>query len=179
VGATELDRWTDDGIHGASGPAWSPDGSRLAYVRNGRIVVVAADGADGRELPPVRIEPAPGDDAVNWEIDGTWWPGGLSWSPDGRRLLSLGTDTPFLDRGVRSSLVTVDADGSGEPIVLTRWRLAYYGTREPAWQRIEPSGSAWDIDAAGVDDRSPLERTGPPLPTPTPTPPPRPVPQPE
>jgi Tol biopolymer transport system component len=47
-------------------PAWSPDGRRLAYVSNGGVFVMNADGSGARQLARSAIAPA--------------------WSPDGRRL---------------------------------------------------------------------------------------------
>jgi Tol biopolymer transport system component len=167
----ELDTWTETKDVSSAGPAWSPDGGRMAYERNGEIVVGSADGSASRPLPTVRLVP-PEDDP--WEADGTWWPGALSWSPDGRRLISLGTSMPFLDRGVASSIVSVDADGVGAPEILTPWRLAYYADRAPSWQPVLETVPAWDPDARGVDDLGPLA-TRAPNPVPTPTPPPQPA----
>jgi Tol biopolymer transport system component len=167
----ELDTWTETKDVSSAGPAWSPDGGRMAYERNGEIVVGSADGSASRPLPTVRLVP-PEDDP--WEADGTWWPGALSWSPDGRRLISLGTSMPFLGLGVASSIVSVDADGAGAPEILTPWRLAYYADRAPSWQPVLETVPAWDPDARGVDDLGPLA-TRAPNPVPTPTPPPQPA----
>jgi hypothetical protein len=81
---------------------------------------------------------------------------------------------PFLDRGVASSIVSVDADGAGAPEILTPWRLAYYADRAPSWQPVLETVPAWDPDARGVDDLGPLA-TRAPNPVPTPTPPPQPA----
>ena len=59
---TTGDRW-----HGS--PAWSPSGSRIAYVADGVVWLIDADGAN-----PMRV------------LGGAFWGGGLSWSPDGRRI---------------------------------------------------------------------------------------------
>ncbi|MEW5990787.1 MAG: hypothetical protein AB1736_05495 [Chloroflexota bacterium] len=80
-----------DGWNGMEWPAWSPDGSQLAFVRNGwgrpsQLVIVAADSPD---QPRVLNE--------QWSI------GGFEWSPDGMSL--AGWD----ERG----LVVIDAE-SGE-----------------------------------------------------------------
>jgi Tol biopolymer transport system component len=160
-----------DGLAGIRDVVWSPDGGRIAYVRDGEIVVASADGSASRTLPPVRLVP-PEDDP--WEADGTWWPGALSWSPDGRRLISLGTSMPFFDRGVASSIVSVDADGVDTPEILTPWRLAYYADRTPSWQPVLESVPAWDPNSRGVNDPGPLAGRSP-NPIPTPTPPPQPA----
>ena len=71
-------------------PAWSPDGSALAFVRHGalseEIWLAMADGSEVRHL-------AAG-----------YWP---TWSPDGERLA-------FVDGG---ALFTINRDGSGMQVV--------------------------------------------------------------
>jgi Tol biopolymer transport system component len=84
---------------GASGPEWSPDGTKLAFTGTlsgpygdyGRIFIVNRDGSGLRQLTP---EVA----ATDYQFDA-----GASWSPDGTRLV-------FSRNGV---LFFINADGAG------------------------------------------------------------------
>ncbi|MGH2720983.1 MAG: LpqB family beta-propeller domain-containing protein, partial [Actinomycetota bacterium] len=72
-------------------PAWSPDGTRLAFEREGKIHVIGADGSGEVELDG----DAPGRDLAP------------AWSPDGRRIAFVSNrDGPF-------GIHVMDADGSG------------------------------------------------------------------
>ena len=71
-----------------SEPAWSPDGTHIAFLEEGEVHTMSADGSDVRNVAPgIRAAPEP-----------------PRWSPDGRRLAFRG----YLD----GTLYVVAADGS-------------------------------------------------------------------
>ena len=94
------------GCAGQASPAWSPDGSRIAFSSGGRtheeIWVVNADGSDLRQVThPSRVyDQQP------------------QWSPNGKRLVLQRVDP----RTGGLALVVVNADGSGERRI-TPWAL--------------------------------------------------------
>jgi Tol biopolymer transport system component len=76
-------------------PAWSPDGSRLAFYRSGRLWVTDEDGANARQLSSLQM------------------PGGYllrppAWSPDGQQLAVTAV------AGDWSRVYIVAADGTAE-----------------------------------------------------------------
>lgn len=81
--------------HAAVMPEWSPDGTRIAFVRDGRIWVMNADGSGKHGMTAPAFE----DDHP-------------SWSPDGSRILFSRCSAPFgfVDR---CHIMVMNADGSG------------------------------------------------------------------
>ncbi len=94
-------------------PAWSPDGSRLAFWRDGFVTVSDTGGSNER-----RIHAA------------VYFHGGLSWSPDGTRIAFV--------RGDRSqtSVVIADIDGVDEEVVVDEGLLTLAPRWSPDGQRI-------------------------------------------
>jgi Tol biopolymer transport system component len=93
------------------GPAWSPDGSKIAFVSNRDAPVDATyansydiyvTNADGTR-EPIRITNQPGNESD------------LNWSPDGSKLLYVSTaDTPaFPNPGGDTEIYAMNPDGSG------------------------------------------------------------------
>jgi Tol biopolymer transport system component len=87
-------------------PAWSPDGTRLAFDAGTRLAMMRSDGTGFRLLPQVTSND-----------------GEPAWSPDGRRLVLTGPPPS----GGRSDLHVLEL-ASGEP-----YRLTSDGGRSPGW----------------------------------------------
>lgn len=99
-------------IPDAERPAYSPDGTRLAYVLRGDVYVSRADGRDARRVtgtPAEEDRPA--------------------WSPDGRRLAF----SRLL--GDRSVIVVARADGSSARVVVSSRK---YDATFPSWRPAVP-----------------------------------------
>jgi Tol biopolymer transport system component len=96
-------------------PAWSPDGSRIAYSRNGDLWVMDADGSGQRRLTTT---PAP-------ETEGH-----PAWSPDGSKIAFSRT----LGNGSDDEILVMDADGSNQR------RLTHTADNPDTWgaSDIEP-----------------------------------------
>jgi TolB protein len=97
-------------------PAWSPDGSLMAFASSERVWLMNADGSAPREL-------AEGEQPA--------------WSPDGRR---LAFSRVFVHRHARTDIWTMNADGSGAVDVTGPGKPAGSTARdlEAAWS---PDGS--------------------------------------
>ena len=75
-------------------PAWSPDGTQLAFVSNGDLTVSDTDGGNARRMRAT-----------------VYSDGGLSWSPDGARIAFARGD------GTTTTIAIADIDGVDEEIV--------------------------------------------------------------
>ncbi len=101
-------------------PAWSSDGSKIAYVAGTEVTqdqdiwVIDADGTDARQLTD--------NETADW---------GPTWSPDGTKIAFVS------DRDGNADIWVRNADGSGEDTLLTSFGpdTAEYS---PAWS---PDGS--------------------------------------
>ena len=179
--------WLWDGVHarpfthgpGDTRPRWSPDGSRLAFLRASgkpgepaQVAVMAADGGEARVLTTFGLGAAEAE-----------------WSPDGTRLAVVASEYREADvadderkrrpRRVsepvyrfdtlgwladrRKNIYLVDAD-SGAATALTDgeardagvvWRpdgaaVAFMSTRHPR-AHLDPGTQAWEVPAAGGD----------------------------
>ena len=123
----------------ATNPAWSPDGTRLAFIQYDSLDFIDGEisiGAAG----PIAIAPVAGGPKYTLPNAFTYSWARIRWSPDGARLL--------YDRNT-GLLAVVNADGSGEPTVLPP-PDPYPWAATPDWSpdgtRIAFSGGSHALD---------------------------------
>ena len=114
-------------------PAWSPDGTKLAFGRGADITVMDADGANVRRLTTSGADKAP------------------AWSPDGRRIAFSRQSSP-------GEIWVMDADGSNPSMVYdppndTAFKIAW----SPDGTRLAYSGVSPGIWVVGVDGSNPTK----------------------
>jgi TolB protein len=166
------------------GPDWSPDGTKLAFSRNGVIHVVNADGTGLRSFGTRGLGTNPA-----WSPDGTtiaydngsrilvFSPDGVgetvvatgiqpAWSPDGARIAGEIEGASAFE----GDIVVMNADGSGVVNITQAPQLL---DREPTWSpdglriafrrlnRVEVGGyELWVIDADGSNGAKLLAMAG-------------------
>lgn len=165
------------------GVAWSPNGSRLAFLHAGQLQVVNADGSGRRTLHPRATGIEISDLAPQWSIDGTkvFFVGQLSEDSSDWSLASIDvasdTVTPITTGGiggfsvspdgrriafVNGGLIVADVDGSNQRQLAPS---AFTATWSPNGQQVAVTDgdgiSVIDVDSgARRSVTGPIESTG-------------------
>jgi len=137
-------------FHGIDASA-SPDGTRVAYLRDGTLYVARIDQLPAAPVFPI---PVPPERAVaSSVVPPSWDVAGPVWSRDGTRIAVASG----------SSLLVVNADGSGA-------RTLYHGANQevnPSWSSDgrtvafeSDDGAHWTVWETGADGSDPRALTG-------------------
>ncbi len=103
---------------GLSDPAWSPDGSKIAFSQSGEIFIMNADGSSS-----MQITSSPSSNKSP------------SWSPDGMRLaFSSNRDGPY-------NIYVMNADGTN----VVRVTQNTFNSVSPAWKRVAAASSQYQL----------------------------------
>jgi TolB protein len=136
--------------HSAKMPAWSADGMRIAYVRDGQVWTMNADGSGKTRVT---------------STDG-FRDKSPSWSPDGGRIVFSHCDVSF-GYAAYCDIAAVNPDGSGFATILDDNWVNEVPAYSPDGSRIAFSGSrggyvsaVWVMNADGT---SPVRLTDPAL----------------
>lgn len=131
----------------ALGPVYSPDGSKVAFLRGHRRTIRRRSGALTANFTDLFVMSADGtalrqltDTPSTLEV----WP---SWDPSGERLVytRLGMGSEGASLGFGDSVMEINADGTCATSVLSSPRLGFYGA---SWQP-GPGRAAGRIECAG------------------------------
>jgi Tol biopolymer transport system component len=98
-----MNNLTNSPDHDDRKPAWSPDGTKIAFSRGGNIFIMGVDGSNLVQLT-TSSERGPSNQ-------------GPAWSPDGTRIAYSRSEAGG-NRDINRIFV-INADGSGEPKQLT------------------------------------------------------------
>lgn len=149
----DLERLTDDG-YSYGGAAFSPDGTRLAYVRSFGSDMIIAQALDHGGPRDLYVRPLDGGDPVNltadWDLDA----GSPRWSPDGQHL--------YFTTGIGGAthLFRVAADGGAVEQVTTGERRIRGLSVDDDGQRMaytvgefDRPADVWAADIDGQNER--------------------------
>ena len=173
VGDPEADIWVVDLVRGSRtrltfggathlGPAWSPDGQRVAYVRLSGATMVTGSSLRARQANGSGQEEVLVDQSIPGQPVTLLWP---QWSADGKYLAYMGQSGPSAAiwamplTGDRKPFPVVQAAPSAQARIFQfrlspdgRW-LAYTSTetgREETYVTHFPSGSCkWQVSQSG------------------------------
>src|SRR6266511_1752070 len=125
-------------VPGDTDPAWSPDGSKIAFVRfregGAGIWVMNADGTGARRITDGGLD-----------VDGTDL--GPAWSPDGSRIAFAREGRPAKAATGNTDIYVVNADGTDAVRLTDDPMMEYAPTWSPDGSRI--AFAAYDLAAGG------------------------------